>query len=101
MQNSVLIYLKQCLLNYKAFGRQKLLVGHQPFNFKRHLNCVLLNNRPHQAIPTLVDIHSNETLFYPFTVIVNKRGGSCNTISEPYAQVRVPHKVKKYECNSI
>ena len=30
----------------------------------------------------------------PFVVSVNKRGGSCNTISDLYARVCVPNKVK-------
>ena len=32
--------------------------------------------------------------FYPFTVSVNKCGGSSNTIDEPYACVYVPKNVK-------
>ena len=32
--------------------------------------------------------------FYPFTVIVNKFGGSCNTIDDPYARLCVSNKVK-------
>ena len=47
-----------------------------------------------QAIPTLFDVDSNETLFYQFTVVVNKSGGSCNTIDDPNARVFVPNKVK-------
>ena len=35
----------------------------------------------------LVNINSDETLFYPFTVSVNKCGGSCNTIDYPCARV--------------
>ena len=44
--------------------------------------------------PTLVDINSNDSLFYPFTVSVNKCGESCN-INDPYAWFCVPNKVKK------
>ena len=43
---------------------------------------------------TLLNINSNETLSYPFTVSVNKCGGSCNTIDDPHARVWVPNKVK-------
>ena len=32
--------------------------------------------------------------FYAFTVSVNKRGGSCNTIDDPYAQICVRNKFK-------
>ena len=48
-----------------------------------------------QTRTILVDMNSNETLFYPFTVSVTfKCGESCNTIDDPYAQVCVPNKVK-------
>ena len=40
-------------------------------------------------------------LFYPFSVSINKCGGSCNTIDDPYVSVCVPNKVKKNECKSI
>ena len=33
-------------------------------------------------------------LFYPFTVTVDKCGGSCDTIDDPYAGVCVPSEVK-------
>ena len=42
---------------------------------------------------TFVNINSNKTLFYPFMVSINKCGGSCNTIDDPYAQLRFPNKV--------
>ena len=48
-----------------------------------------LNNRPCQARPTLVNINSDETLFYPFTESVDKCGGSCNTIDDQYARVQI------------
>ena len=54
-------------------------------SFEKSIKCVSLNNRPCQARPTLVDINSNETLFYSFTVSVTKCGGSCNTTDDPYA----------------
>ena len=34
--------------------------------------CVSLNNRPYQARAKLADINSNEPIYYPFTVSVNK-----------------------------
>ena len=43
---------------------------------------------------TLVDINFDKTLFCPFTVSINKCGGGCNTIEDPYAEVCVPNKVK-------
>ena len=64
------------------------------YNSKGYINYVSLNNRPCQTRLTLVDINSNETLFYPFTVIVNKSGGNCNAVDDPYVSVCVAGKVK-------
>ena len=44
---------------------------------------------------TLLNINSDETLFYPFTLSVIKREGSLNTIDDPCVWVCVPNKVKK------
>ena len=46
---------------------------------------LVLNNEQCQARPTLVNIISDETIFYPFTVSANKSDGSCSTIDDPYA----------------
>ena len=54
-------------------------------NLNRPIICLYLNNHPYQARPTLANINSDETLFYLLTVSVNKCGGSCNTIDDPYA----------------
>ena len=63
-------------------------------SFEGSIKCVSLNNRPCQAKPTIVNSSFNEALFYPFTVSVNKCGGSCNTIYDPYLRVNAPGKVK-------
>ena len=63
-------------------------------NSKGRLKFISLNNQPSQARPTLVNINSNQPLYYPFTVSVNKCGGSCNTIDDPYAWVCVSNNVK-------
>ena len=51
-------------------------------------------NWPCQARPALVNINSNEDLFYPFAGSVNKCGRSCSTLDDPCAGVYVPDKVK-------
>ena len=63
-------------------------------NLKRFTKCVSLNNQPCKARPTIVNIYSHKTLFYQFTVSVNKCVGSCNTFDDPYARAFVPNKVK-------
>ena len=61
---------------------------------KEALKCVSVNNQPRKARPTIVNISSNETLLYPFTVSVDKCGRSCNTIDDPYPRVCVSNKVE-------
>ena len=58
--------------------------GSLPSNSKRPIQCVSLNNWSCEAKPTLVDINSNETLFYPCTVNVKKSGRRCNTVDDPH-----------------
>ena len=53
------------------------------------MNFVSLNNQTCQARPTLLNINSDETLFYPLTVSVNNCRGSCSIIND----VCVPNKV--------
>ena len=53
-----------------------------------------LSSQSCQTKPILFNINSNESIYYPFTVSVNKCGGSCNTIVDPYAQVFVSDKIK-------
>ena len=45
--------------------------------------------------PQIVNVNSNEALFYPCSIQVNKCSGSCNDISDPYAKLCVPDIDKK------
>ena len=49
-------------------------------NYKEPINCVSLHDQPCKAGPTIVNIKSGKTLFYPFAISVNKGGGSFNTV---------------------
>ena len=44
--------------------------------------------------PKILNVNSNEPLFYPYSTEVNKCSGSCNNINDPYAKLRVPDVVK-------
>ena len=58
------------------------------------LNCVSLNNQERKVRPKIADINSNNPMFYPFSVKVNKCSGNCNGINDPYAKICVPETVK-------
>ena len=58
------------------------------------LNCVLMNNQKCKVRPKVADINSNNPMFYPFSIKINKCSGSCNNITNPYAKICVPDTVK-------
>ena len=58
------------------------------------LNCVSMNNQECKVRPKIVDINSNNPMFYPFSIKVNKCSGNCNNINDPYAKTCVPDTVK-------
>ena len=58
------------------------------------LNCVSMNNQKCKVRPKIVDINSNNCMFYPFSIKVNKCSGNCNSINDPYARICVPDTVK-------
>ena len=49
------------------------------------LNCVSMNNQEYKVRPKIVDINSNNPMFYPVSIKVNKCSGNCNNINDPYA----------------
>ena len=52
------------------------------------------DNQICQAGQILVNINSNEPLYYPVTISVTKCSRSCNTIDDLWAQICVSNKVK-------
>ena len=54
------------------------------------LKCVSMSNQKCKVRPVMVNVNSNEPLFYPYSVRVNKCSGSWNDINNPYAKLFVP-----------
>ena len=53
-----------------------------------------MNNQECRARPEVININSNEPLFYPYSILVNKCSGSCNNINDPYTKLCIPDVVK-------
>ena len=53
-----------------------------------------MNNQPCKTRPEFINLHSNEPVFYPFSIKTSKYSGSCNNINDPYARICVPDTVK-------
>ena len=44
--------------------------------------------------PEIVNINSNDPIFYPFSIKTNKCSSNCNDINDPYARICIPDTVK-------
>ena len=53
-----------------------------------------MNNQECKVRSEIININSNEPLFYPYNVKIDKCNGSCNNINDPYAKLCVPAVVK-------
>ena len=58
------------------------------------MNCILLNDQKCKVRPKIVDVKSNNPIFYPFRVKINRCSGNCNSINDHYAKICVPDVVK-------
>ena len=58
------------------------------------LSCISLKNQECKVRPKIVDINSNNPIFYPFSIKINKCSGSCNNINNSYAKICVPDVIK-------
>ena len=58
------------------------------------LNCILLKNQECKVRPKIFDVSSNNPIFYPFSVKINRCSGNCNSINDPYAKICIPNIVK-------
>ena len=58
------------------------------------LSCISMNSQACKVIPEIINVNSNEPVFYPFSIKTSKCSGSCNNINDPYAKICVPDVVK-------
>ena len=58
------------------------------------LNCISMKNQECRVRPEIINVNSNEPIFYPFSIKTSKCSGSCNNINNPYAKICVPDVIK-------
>ena len=58
------------------------------------LECVSINNQKCKEISDIVNVNSNEPVFYHFSIKTSKCSCSCNNINDSYAKLCVPDVVK-------
>ena len=60
----------------------------------KSLECVLMINQKCMSRPKNIDVNSDESVFYPLNIKVNKCSGNYNNINDPFAKLCVPNVVK-------
>ena len=58
------------------------------------LKCISMKNQDCKVRPKIININSNEPVFYLFSSKTSKCSGSCNNINDPYAKICVPDVIK-------
>ena len=68
------------------------------FNFNlsnvNSLECVSMNNQECKIRPEIINISTNEPVFYPYSIKIDKCKGSCITVNDPYTKIYVPDDIK-------
>ena len=58
------------------------------------LSRISMSNQACKARPEIINVNSNNPVFYPFSIKTSKCNGNCNNINDPYAKICVPDVVK-------
>ena len=58
------------------------------------LERVSMNNQECKIRSEIINVNTNEPVFYPYSITINKRRGSFNTINDPYAKLCVTDTIK-------
>ena len=53
-----------------------------------------MKNCEYKVRSEIININSNNPIFYSFSVKINKCSGNCNNINDPYARICVPDVIK-------
>ena len=57
------------------------------------LNCISMKNQECKARPEIINVNSNNPIFYPFSIKINQCSGNFNNINNTYEKICVPDVV--------
>ena len=58
------------------------------------LECISMKNQECKVRSEIININSNNTIFYTFSIKTNKCSDSCNNIDNPYGKICVSDVIK-------
>ena len=53
-----------------------------------------MNNQECKIRPEIININTNEPVFYPYSIKISTCKGSCNTINDSYAKICTPDNIE-------
>ena len=81
-----------------GFVNKVLVVAMTFFKFNvlslNSLESISMKNQQCKVREEVINVNTNNPVFYLFSVKVNKCSGNCNNINDPYARLCVPNVVK-------
>ena len=83
----MLRFIKKCVFTAMTFFSFNVLNVNS-------LEFVSMNNQKSKIKSEIINVNTNEPMFYPYSITINKCKGSCNTINDPYARLCVPDTIK-------
>ena len=79
-----------------SFVKKVFVFGLTVFsNITNALECISMKNQECKVRREIVNINSNNPIFFPFSIKINKCSGNCNNINDPYARIFVSDTVEK------
>ena len=63
------------------------------------LECISIKKQECKVRPEIINLNSNEPIFYPYSIKTSKCSGSGNNINNPYAKLCVPDVIKNLNVN--
>ena len=64
------------------------------FTNANSLSCISVNNQECKTRPQVVNVNSNNSIFYPLSIKTSKCSGNCNNINNPCTKICVPNVIK-------
>ena len=81
-----------------GFIKKYLFTGMMFFGYNlssvNPLKSVSMNNQECKVRPEIVNVNSDESVFFPFSIKTSRSKGNYNNINTPYAKLSVPDVVK-------
>ena len=60
------------------------------------LSCISMNNQKCKVRPQIVNVNSNDSVFFPLSIKTSKCSGRCNNINDSYEKICPPDVIKIY-----